>query len=42
MRFEFTVIDDYPPKKDGSNSMWGKKPEFDRLRKLRLEALKAL
>ncbi len=38
MRFQFKVNDDFLPKKDGANSMWGKPTEVRRLIKLRLAA----
>ncbi|MCZ7357899.1 MAG: hypothetical protein O8C66_03905 [Candidatus Methanoperedens sp.] len=42
MKFQFRVNDDFPPKKDGANSMWGKPTEARRLEKLRLAALRVL
>lgn len=42
MRFTFKIADDWPPKKDGANSMWGKRSEHDRLVKLRRAAVDAL
>ena len=38
----FEVVGDFPPKKDGANSMWGKKSEFDKLVALRQKARKAI
>ncbi len=41
MRVRFHVLG-LPPKKDGANSMWNKRSEFQRLRALRVEALHAM
>jgi hypothetical protein len=35
-------LEDIPPKKDGANSMWGKKAEIARLKALRTSAYKSL
>ena len=41
MKVEFRV-EGLPPKKDGANSMWGKKEEAPKLQQLRIAALEAL
>ena len=41
-QIEFRVDGDVPPKKDGANSMWAKRPEVSRLMLLRNAALKAM
>lgn len=41
-RFRFSIEGDFPPKKDGSQSMWGKHVESVRLVKLRQSASKSL
>ena len=41
MKYQFKVYGDFPPKKDGANSMWGKSTESRRLVKLR-QAAKAV
>ncbi len=41
MKYQFEV-EGLPPKKDGANSMWGKKLESERLVNLRQAALKTL
>lgn len=41
-RIRFRVDGNLPPKKDGANSMWGKKAEAQRLADLRLAAYEAL
>ena len=40
MKVQFTVHG-LPPKKDGANSMWGKREEAEKIRALRLEAAAA-
>ncbi len=40
--FQFKVENELPPKKDGANSMWGKRTEAPRLIVLRKAALEAL
>ena len=41
MKIQFDVDGHVPPKKDGANSMWNKTSEFDRLVRLRQEAVRA-
>lgn len=41
-QIEFRVDGDAPPKKDGANSMWAKRPEVLRLMLLRKAALEAM
>ena len=41
-QIEFRVDGDVPPKKDGANSMWAKRPEVSRLMLLRKAALEAM
>jgi len=41
-QIEFRVDDDVPPKKDGANSMWAKRPEVSRIMLLRKAALEAM
>lgn len=38
MQFQFKIIGDLPPKKDGAQSMWGKPTEARRLEELRKAA----
>jgi hypothetical protein len=41
VKYQFRVVGDFPPKKDGSQSMWGKRSELNRLIKLRQAAYEA-